>query len=330
MSSQSSSSSSPDTAALDDPLIALTHRCNGDLRKVLTSFFSFLHRRTDFYMVPHDDDWNDGKAKMGFRQGEAEKILVASFRQFPLRRIPKQQIVHQQAGDTEKSTTAHSSAKPEPHVPDDTQDKNNLPLTKDSSPREDHSKMDNEILLTKEGLQIPVGNGGTTKRYKWTQTLDECTVFVGIPGSLRAKDLLVEIKPTEISIRQREPSTGATDPTSFVEGNLVETVVPDESTWTLEGGVLVLLLFKKTKTFWPTVIKGDDKIDTSLVDSRRHIRDYDESTQAMMRKIMFDQSQTSLGLLTSDQLANAKPLTTLTMPPGVEYIDSKTLESSKK
>ena len=52
--------------ALDAPLIALTNQCGGDLRRLMFAFFSFLHRRTDFYLVPRQDDVQNG-ATMGFR-----------------------------------------------------------------------------------------------------------------------------------------------------------------------------------------------------------------------------------------------------------------------
>ena len=94
------------------------------------------------------------------------------------------------------------------------------------------------------------------------------------------------------------------------------------------------MLFKVVKTFWPTILEGDDKIDTSMVDSRRHIQDYDESTQAQIRKIMFDQSQTSKGLPTSDQISAgvklevplSSPTSQKKLPPGVEYINQETLD----
>ncbi len=39
----------------DAPLLALTEKSNGDLRRLFYAFFSFLHRRTDFYMIPSND-----------------------------------------------------------------------------------------------------------------------------------------------------------------------------------------------------------------------------------------------------------------------------------
>ena len=88
--------------------IELVQRSHGDLRQLLSSFFSFLHRRTDLYCITdggintnninsnnNDNDDNNHDAtttantnkNMGFKEGEAEKIIIAAFRQFPLRRI---------------------------------------------------------------------------------------------------------------------------------------------------------------------------------------------------------------------------------------------------
>jgi hypothetical protein len=91
--------------------------------------------------------------------------------------------------------------------------------------------------------------------------------------------------------------------------------------------VLVLVLYKHNKTFWETVIKGHDKIDTSLVDSTRHINEYDESTQAQLRKVIFDQTQSRKGLPTSDEILGVKPIIP-PLPPGVEYIDQQTLDNA--
>jgi len=43
--------------------------------------------------------------------------------------------------------------------------------------------------------------------YKWTQTLEEADVNVPIPGNLKARDLIVELKKTHIkvAIKGQEP-----------------------------------------------------------------------------------------------------------------------------
>jgi HSP20 family molecular chaperone IbpA len=312
--------------ALDAPLIALTQQCGGDLRRLMFVYFSFLNRRTDLYLVPHPEDVQAGKpAKMGFKEGDAENLLLASFRQFPLRRIPSEKVQAAKAAASKSSPTVKDSTKQELSKEGD---------SKATTSKPESSKKMNELIgnmseveLTEEGLQIPVGNGGSTKRYKWTQSLDECSVLVGVPEGFKAKDLDVCITANSISVASKKPLPGEDSPRDFVEGMLVDKIRADESTWSLEGGVLVLTLDKLKKTYWETVIDGDEKIDTSLVDSKHHISEYDESTQAQIRKIIFDQNQERRGLKTSDQILGSRQIPAL--PPGVEYIDKKKLDESE-
>lgn len=81
---------SSDMKTIDDSLAILVHKSGGDRGKLLFFFFSFMHRRTDFNVVPKDEDVRSGKNTIGFLESDAEKILLASFRQFPLGRAPSQ------------------------------------------------------------------------------------------------------------------------------------------------------------------------------------------------------------------------------------------------
>jgi len=334
-----------DFAEFEAPLMELAQRSGGDLRKLLTAFFGFLHRRTDFYCIVSEDQQAAG---MGFREGDAEKLLLAAFRQFPLRKIPSQRqqqaAAAQAAAAAAAQNTASSSSATATNQASDSNNGatgTNKPSPKASIPTDkkgpESANNTSQPRLTAEGKQIPVGNGGSTDRYTWTQTLDECTVLIGIPEGVRAKDLNVELKPTALVVRTKAPllidndkdDKNTTEPRTFVQGTLTERIVPDESTWTLEGGVLVVVLYKQKKSFWETVLEGDPTIDTTLVDSQRHIGSYDEATQAQIRKIMFDQQQQSRGLPTSDELTGAKPVIP-PLPAGVEYIDQEILDEKTK
>lgn len=326
--------------AMDAPLIALTNQCGGDLRRLMFAYFSFLHRRTDFYLVPHEDDVQAGKpASMGFKEGDAEKLLISAFRQFPLRRIPK-------GGAVAPPTAAKAVPKKNPAIKSSA---STTPATKEEASQETTSKEPpiptknkktsdegntgsnnlEGVEYNEEGKQIPMGNGGSTKRYKWTQTIDECSVLVGVPKELRGKDLAVTITPTSLSVKSKKAVEGEDAPRTFVEGKLVEKVRPDESTWTVEGGVVIVTLDKWIKTFWPTIIQGDETIDTELVDSRRRVGEYDDATQAYIRQIIFDQEQYHKGLPSSDELIGEKKVIP-PLPKGVEYIDKKKLDEVEK
>lgn len=342
--------------ALDGPLIALTQQCGGDLRRLMFAFFSFLHRRTDFYLVPHPEDV---ESTMGFREGDAEKLLLAAFRQFPLRRIPKRQGT-QPTVPTKVATETSTIQEPEPSkkasvtsVSTTTVDKTETvtvteteiesPPTLESSPKATSNPSNHDlptatvtctdpmadVKYNDEGLQIPVGNGGSTKNYKWTQTIEECTVLIGVPKQLRGKDLDVSITPSTLTVKSKVPLEGESKQRTFVEGKLVEKVRPDESTWSVEGGVVIVTLEKLKQTFWKTVLEGDEEIDTELVDNRRHIDEYDDATQAKIRKIIFDQEQYHKGGPTSDEILGQKS-SIPPLPPGVEYIDRKKLDEEEK
>jgi N-terminal conserved domain of Nudc./CS domain len=352
-----------DFAEFEQPLMELARRSKGDLRRLLTAFFGFLHRRTDFYCVTSDggETTTTTTTAMGFPMGDAEKLLLASFRQFPLRKVgaapappsPSQQHEEQPAvttaapGDFSKdvaskpSTISAKAASSTINVPSSispveatiqesekssqvapTTTKKVEPTTTTTTA----SIPPPPIRWTEEGMQIPVGNGGSTDQYQWTQTLEEITVLVPVDGSLRGKDLLVVVSPTVLSIQSKSPlrPPDETEPKVYVSGALSAAIDPNESTWSLEGGVVQVILYKSVPTFWSHVLLGDAEIDTDLVDNRRDIHSYDETTQAKLRQVMFDQGQMAKGLPTSDQLQKKIP----PLPPGVEYINQEVLDKA--
>lgn len=311
---------------------------------------------------------------MGFQAGEAEKILLASFRQFPLRKVgPPPSASSTSSGASGKvvaaKLTASSSAAnttkviakddtAKKVVPTSTSEKNEVDetkpekkdissdkteTTKQSTPKEAHKKND-KIRFTDDGKQIPIGNGGSTFRYVWTQTLEEVTVHIPLPEGTRAKDLNVKINANSLHIRSKEGS-GASSSTYIdpIEGTLFGKIRPSESTWTLETTThsvsqtkvttLQFILDKIHKTWWDIVLSGDTPlIDTTMVDSTRHISTYDEDTQGEIRRIMHDQRQERLGLPTSsaEMLNNLPPLPSgeKLNVEGVEYIDRETLDKA--
>jgi len=354
---------------MDAPLIALTNQCRGDLRQLMFAFFSFLNRRTDFYLVPQQEDVQQGvpASQMGFLQGDAEKLLLAAFRQFPLRRIPRGSNVTTSTAtgsststSTKTSFPSASSSQPKSERvleknPESKNPKSNnkdkINETKTDEVSASSSSPSNNmkgITYNEEGLQIPIGNGGSTPRYKWTQTLDEATVLIGVPKSFRGKDFDVKITPSKVFVQGKKSLPGSEGEEqqdkkhiTFLDGMLAEKIRADESTWSVEDGVMMLTLDKSSKKLWRSVVVGDEEIDTEMVDSRTHISDYDDATQAQIRKIIFDQNQYHLDLPYSDEILakegtnlyhnnSTNPAAITDLPPGVEYIDKKTLDEAEK
>ena len=404
----------------DAPLIALAQKSNGDLRLLLSCFFSFLCRKTDFYLVPQDSDIVNGVnvCGMGFRNGDAEKMLLATFKQFPLRRMPprkgsvtkkmessssnssKRTISERSKKGTDggASTTTTTTSQPmvqkstssstaestsqatnntlQTAIPTATESsstnskesRSTTPKTSSSSSSCPPTKNEPTIRYTDKGTQIPVGNGGSSTpdskyTYQWTQTLQEASVAIPLPKDTRAKQLKVVLKPNSAHISlQSNPQD------IFFQGDFFEAIHAEESTWSIEGNVLLLILEKKVPSWWESVPKNcpvGETIDTNQVDSRRQLSEYDASTQGMIRKMIFDERQQRLGLPSSDELliredlkkhgedpeeifgtneynrkVFKKPLdkdSILTkdhvpedLPPGVEFIDDKNFPPEKK
>lgn len=166
---------------------------------------------------------------------------------------------------------------------------------------------------------VPVGNGGVAANYTWTQTLEDVSVRcvcwymqchckdtevcgmlqiqMELPQGTRAKDLDCRIESTRLRVSMKS------DPSKpLLVGELVEKIRADESIWSLESNHTLNISLEKIKpTWWASALKGGPEIDTSQVDSRRNIQEYDEATQGAIRKAVYDQRQ--------QQLHGAMPLT---------------------
>ncbi|EGZ16189.1 hypothetical protein PHYSODRAFT_507420 [Phytophthora sojae] len=223
-----------------DALLTQLAQQHGGVESLLDSFFDFLHRKTDFYAVSSDP----GKHKMGFLPGQAERKVLAAFRNPTAKKIEE--------------------VKPQ---------------------------------LTDDGKQVPVGNGGVAANYTWTQTLEDVSIQMELPQGTRAKDLDCRIESTRLRVSMKS------DPSKpLLVGELVEKIRADESIWSLESNHTLNISLEKIKpTWWASALKGGPEIDTSQVDSRRNIQEYDEATQGAIRKAVYDQRQ--------QQLHGAMPLT---------------------
>ncbi len=357
----------------------MAQQANGSLPKLLTAFFSFLHRRTDFYCILPQDNGaagSGGRSNVGFKEGQAEQILLATFRQFPLRRVgpapptascsskipsSSQEVVGSgtskatnngrvppakakkdeiESNKAKKKDVAAASAADviTKDNPTGTKDKEKATKPTTTATTANNNTKETTIRYTNDGKQIPIGNGGSTSRYVWTQTLEEVTVHIPIPNGTRAKDLHVKIDAHSLCVKRKDGDCAALSP---LEGMFFARIRPDECTWTIESSssesqsmtTLQLTLDKIQRTWWDIVISGDNPlIDTTMVDSSRHIDTYDDKTQAQIRRIIHDQRQERLGL-SSDSLqvqggSGGGGGKIPSMPSGVEYIDGETLDKA--
>jgi len=195
----------------------------------------------------------------------------------------------------QKAPQGSSKAKPDPKPPDNEAEPG--PTSKDieeaPAPIDYHIEGDPE----KAKVSSSTYNGAVTENYTWSQTLQETTVEIPMPKGTRGKDLDVAI--TKNSLR-----VGLRNAAPVIDGKLPELVREDDSMYVMESGVVQVILVKTRETWWKNVVEGGPEIDTQKVDSVRNIHEYDDETQAGIRKIMFDQDQKRKGLPTSDEMNN--------------------------
>lgn len=146
-------------------------------------------------------------------------------------------------------------------------------------------------------MQPNSGNGADfPDRYRWVQTLSECTVTLPIPAGTKGKACDVNITANRLLV-------GLKGQKPLLEGVLYAPVHPDDSTWTIDGTSLEVTLAKVDQMkWWKSVIQGEPEIDLQNVSPENSkLSDLDGETRAAVEKMMFDQKQKALGRPTSDE-----------------------------
>ena len=114
------------------------------------------------------------------------------------------------------------------------------------------------------------------------------------PGTKgRACDVQITKNSLRVGIKGEPP---------ILEGELDAEVKPDACMWSLDGGEVEVTLQKRDQmSWWKSVIKGRDEINTQKVQPENSkLSDLDGETRQTVEKMMFDQRQKALGLPTSE------------------------------
>merc|ERR1711976_858340 len=167
----------------------------------------------------------------------------------------------------------------------------------------------------------PVGNGGITSKYTWTQTLNELDVRITVPQETSGKMCEVILTKTRIKVSLKGQLP-------IVDGELHAPII--DHMWTLETeGQKKLLVINLTKfkgmNWWSSVIKGDPSIDTKKIQPENsRLDDLDGETRQTVEKMMFDQRQKQLGLPTSKEQEQQEKLKKfMRMHPEMDFSQCK-------
>ncbi|KAF8042862.1 hypothetical protein BT93_A1248 [Corymbia citriodora subsp. variegata] len=151
----------------------------------------------------------------------------------------------------------------------------------------------------KSGAIVPnKGNGLDLENYSWTQTLQEVTIHVPVPKGTKGRFVVCDIKKNHLKV-------GLKGQPPVIEGELFQTVKPDDCYWSLEdqSAISVLLTKHNQMEWWKSLVKGDPEIDTQKVEPENSkLSDLDPETRQTVEKMMFDQRQKAMGLPSSDEM----------------------------
>ncbi|CAF9930055.1 hypothetical protein IMSHALPRED_008077 [Imshaugia aleurites] len=137
--------------------------------------------------------------------------------------------------------------------------------------------------------------------YKWTQSIQDLDITIGVPSNLRGKDIVVDMTKTKlkVGVKGQEP---------FIDGPLPYEIHPSESTWTLEptssGKDISIHLDKTNKQQWWASVTTNAPyfLDTSKIQPENSkLGDLDGETRGMVEKMMYDQRQKEMGKPTSEE-----------------------------
>ena len=297
----------------DEILLTVAGQCGG-IEPLLDVFFSFLYRKTDFFVV-----MQKGETKMGFPEGIAEKLVLRSFRQFQQGEIKTRQIAKTRAeAAPPPSKPASTPAVSRPAVEDITAQ---APPASDApaaapaaapAPAPAAAPAPAPAAAPKKKDELSY-NGGTTERFSWEQTISDVAIQVPMPEGTRARDVVCTISKSHlvVKLKGQDAIIDADFPCDARNGKEIwEKVRADECYWSLQPGTegrapqVAVYLEKERECWWKSALHGAEEIDTTKVDSTRQVYDYDGETQGAIRKIMFDQDQKRRNLPTSDEMQN--------------------------
>lgn len=287
----------------------------GSIDGILDTFFGFLQRKTDFFTGGQDEEaaetlvmtyyrkhWKVGQKR---RTELQEKNRVADEER--KRRAEEQKrkdddeykAAQEELSKKRKAETDHKIEEiTEEEAARIKQEKDIKTKGMSATGADDDKKDDAKSGDEQDDKEPPpLGNGGKTDKYSWTQTLSSLEVYVNVKPGVKAKQIRCDIGAESLKL-------GIKGEPLVLDGKLHAKVKTDDCMWTLLDNKVVQITFEKFDgmKWWSCVMQGDAEIDTKkIVPENSKLGDLDGETRMTVEKMMYDQRQKSLGKPSSDQ-----------------------------
>ncbi|KAH8739728.1 nuclear distribution protein C [Cryptosporidium ryanae] len=271
----------------DPLLINIAQTANG-IENFLDVIFSFLLRKTDFFTA--------------MEQGEEERVLMKYFKKYQALSVDKRKEAKRLLLEREEERKRKLEEK---RISEDSKMTNKIEEIFSDEECTEEQKLNKEKCAdgaeddndADSDSSPPIGNGGKTNKYTWTQTLGTLEMLICTNTQVKSRDCKIDIGSNKLKVVIK----GA----EYLNGEFHSKVKPDDCIWSIIDGNTIQIVLEKQEnmSWWPCVLKGDPEIDTSkIVPENSKLSDLDPETRATVEKMMFDQRQKAMGLPTSDHL----------------------------
>ncbi|CAG2184618.1 nuclear migration protein nudC-like [Mytilus edulis] len=305
-----------DPQRFDGMLLAMAQQCDGGIQELISAFFSFLLRKTDFYT--------------GGLRGDGEKMIMNAFKRYQdmaeqkMAEIKKEKDEEEQkrkdriAKKKQKEEEERKKMEEEPKIKEITDEeaekiqqeieqkkddkKEEKPVeedkkeeTKEEEKKEDEDEEDEK---DKGKLKPNAGNGADLENYSWRQTLDEIEIKIPFKVSFPVKP-----KDVVVDIQKKKLKAGLKGHPPIIDGETYNSIKIEESTWIIEDRKSLVLTIQKVNQmeWWSRVVTTEPEINTKKVNPENSkLGDLDGETRGVVEKMMYDQRQREMGLPTSE------------------------------
>lgn len=223
------------TDIFDGILMNVVQKAEG-IEGFYEAIFSFMRRKTDFYSSTekgktcviaafnrHAALFNENKERQELikqkqdeqkkKQEEEEAKNKPTTQEAPVESSDKVEEITDEEAEKMMNGTGTETATPGPKV---------LDTSRPEASKEGEGEGDEEA-----GPPL-IGNGLTTDKYSFTQTLQDFTLSVFLPDGLKGKDLTVDYSTKKLKVQIKGQSP-------IIDGELAEKIKTEETVWTIDN-----------------------------------------------------------------------------------------------
>lgn len=163
---------------------------------------------------------------------------------------------------------------------------------------------------------VPEQGGCKGPNYIWTQDINSLMVTIPVPQGTKSKMLDIKFEPTHLRVAIKNDSN------PIIDGELQKEIKTHDCYWQIEDQKEIILhLQKKAGTWWRSVIKGHQEVDTDLIEPPQiSMSELGGEMRESVEKMMWDQAaKHSGGPTTEDRLREANIRRLKAMHPNVDF-----------